>query len=73
MHAQPILVDVAGVRVQDVVDLVVGQVDADVDDELLHVIDSIISLKGQSSQPLHEQSFDKCPAKHIKQVNYVIQ
>ena len=42
---EPILVYVAGVLVKDIVDLVIGEVDADINDELLHVVYIVISLK----------------------------
>ena len=46
LASQSIPVDVRGVLVDDVVHLLVGQVDADVDDELLHVVHIVVSLKG---------------------------
>ena len=54
MAAQPVPVDVRGVLVDDVVHLVVGQVDADVHDELLHLLDVVVPLQRQPGQPLHE-------------------
>jgi hypothetical protein len=54
LASQSIPVDVPGVLVDDVVHLVVREVDADVDDELLHVLDVVVSLQGQSGQALHE-------------------
>ena len=46
LPSQSIPVDVPGVLVDDVVHLVVREVDADVDDELLHVLDVVVSLQG---------------------------
>ena len=42
---EPILVYVAGVLVKDIVDLVIREVDADINDELLHVVYVVIPLK----------------------------
>ena len=45
IHSQSIPVDVTSVLVDDIIHLVVGQVDADIHDELLHLLDVVVSFQ----------------------------